>query len=131
MPELPRIDSHRVWDSASERLAVKKFHIIRREALIAVIAAEGARCRPGRSAVQEMEDSLSREPDASLAMAGHHLRVELRGAHRPPGISSRRSQASVEDARCLREAVMIRARAMTSPRSGALAPDNGRSLPWS
>ena len=40
MPERPRMDSHLVWDPASERLAVKEFRLIRQGDLVAVATAE-------------------------------------------------------------------------------------------
>jgi lysine-ketoglutarate reductase/saccharopine dehydrogenase-like protein (TIGR00300 family) len=40
MPERPRMDSHLVWDPASERLAVKEFRLIRQGDLVAVAGAE-------------------------------------------------------------------------------------------
>jgi lysine-ketoglutarate reductase/saccharopine dehydrogenase-like protein (TIGR00300 family) len=40
MPERPRMDSHLVWDPASERLAVKEFRLIRQGDLVAVASAE-------------------------------------------------------------------------------------------
>ncbi len=40
MPERPRMDSHLVWDPATERLAVKEFRLIRQGDLVAVATAE-------------------------------------------------------------------------------------------
>jgi len=40
MPERPRMDSHLVWDPATERLAVKEFRLIRQGDLVAVAVAE-------------------------------------------------------------------------------------------
>ncbi len=40
MPERPRMDSHLVWDPASERLVVKEFRLVRQGDLVAVATAE-------------------------------------------------------------------------------------------
>jgi lysine-ketoglutarate reductase/saccharopine dehydrogenase-like protein (TIGR00300 family) len=40
MPERPRMDSHLVWDPASERLAIKEFRLVRKGDLVAVATAE-------------------------------------------------------------------------------------------
>jgi lysine-ketoglutarate reductase/saccharopine dehydrogenase-like protein (TIGR00300 family) len=40
MPERPRMDSHLVWDPATERLAVQEFRLIRQGDLVAVATAE-------------------------------------------------------------------------------------------
>jgi lysine-ketoglutarate reductase/saccharopine dehydrogenase-like protein (TIGR00300 family) len=40
MPERPRMDSHLVWDPATERLAVKEFRLVRKGDLVAVATAE-------------------------------------------------------------------------------------------
>jgi lysine-ketoglutarate reductase/saccharopine dehydrogenase-like protein (TIGR00300 family) len=40
MPERPRMDSHLVWDPATERLAVKEFRLINQGDLVAVAVAE-------------------------------------------------------------------------------------------
>ena len=40
MPERPRMDSHLVWDPATERLMVKEFRLIRKGDLVAVATAE-------------------------------------------------------------------------------------------
>ena len=40
MPERPRMDSHLVWDPASERLVVKEFRLIHQGDLVAVATAE-------------------------------------------------------------------------------------------
>jgi lysine-ketoglutarate reductase/saccharopine dehydrogenase-like protein (TIGR00300 family) len=40
MPERPRMDSHLVWDPATERLAVKEFRLIHQGDLVAVATAE-------------------------------------------------------------------------------------------
>lgn len=40
MPERPRMDSHLVWDPATERLAVKEFRLVRQGDLVAVATAE-------------------------------------------------------------------------------------------
>ena len=40
MPERPRMDSHLVWDPASERLLVKEFRLVRKGDLVAVATAE-------------------------------------------------------------------------------------------
>jgi lysine-ketoglutarate reductase/saccharopine dehydrogenase-like protein (TIGR00300 family) len=40
MPERPRMDSHLVWDPASERLAVKEFRLVQKGDLVAVATAE-------------------------------------------------------------------------------------------
>lgn len=82
--------------------------------------------------LQEMEDSLWREPDdpelwRAIARAWSFAARTV-PRHFPPGVYNHRS---IEDAQRLREAVVIRPRAMASPRSGALVPNNGRSLPWS
>jgi lysine-ketoglutarate reductase/saccharopine dehydrogenase-like protein (TIGR00300 family) len=40
MPERPRMDSHLVWDPATERLVIKEFRLIRQGDLVAVATAE-------------------------------------------------------------------------------------------
>lgn len=40
MPERPRMDSHLVWDPASERLVIKEFRLVRQGDLVAVATAE-------------------------------------------------------------------------------------------
>lgn len=40
MPERPRMDSHLVWDPATERLQVKEFRLVRQGDLVAVAQAE-------------------------------------------------------------------------------------------
>ncbi len=40
MPERPRMDSHLVWDPATERLAVREFRLVRKGDLVAVATAE-------------------------------------------------------------------------------------------
>ncbi len=40
MPERPRMDSHLVWDPASERLMIKEFRLVRQGDLVAVATAE-------------------------------------------------------------------------------------------
>jgi lysine-ketoglutarate reductase/saccharopine dehydrogenase-like protein (TIGR00300 family) len=40
MPERPRMDSHLVWDPATERLAVKEFRLVHQGDLVAVATAE-------------------------------------------------------------------------------------------
>ncbi|HSK80266.1 MAG TPA: hypothetical protein VLQ45_27680 [Thermoanaerobaculia bacterium] len=40
MPERPRMDSHLVWDPASERLMIKEFRLVRKGDLVAVATAE-------------------------------------------------------------------------------------------
>jgi lysine-ketoglutarate reductase/saccharopine dehydrogenase-like protein (TIGR00300 family) len=40
MPERPRMDSHLVWDPATERLVVKEFRLIQKGDLVAVAVAE-------------------------------------------------------------------------------------------
>lgn len=40
MPERPRMDSHLVWDPATERLVIKEFRLVRKGDLVAVATAE-------------------------------------------------------------------------------------------
>jgi lysine-ketoglutarate reductase/saccharopine dehydrogenase-like protein (TIGR00300 family) len=40
MPEKPRMDSHLVWDAASERLLIKEFRLVRQGDLVAVATKE-------------------------------------------------------------------------------------------
>jgi lysine-ketoglutarate reductase/saccharopine dehydrogenase-like protein (TIGR00300 family) len=40
MPERPRMDSHLVWDPATERLMIKEFRLVRQGDLVAVAVAE-------------------------------------------------------------------------------------------
>ena len=40
MPERPRMDSHLVWDPATEQLAVREFRLVRKGDLVAVATAE-------------------------------------------------------------------------------------------
>lgn len=40
MPERPRMDSHLVWDPATERLLIKEFRLVRKGDLVAVATAE-------------------------------------------------------------------------------------------
>lgn len=40
MPEMPRMDSHLVWDKAADRLAVKEFRLVKKGDLVAVATAE-------------------------------------------------------------------------------------------
>lgn len=58
MPEMPRMDSHLVWDPASKRLATREFRLVKAGDLVAVATAED-----GSEGVLVWDKGFQDEPD--------------------------------------------------------------------
>jgi len=72
MPERPRMDSHLVWDPASERLMIKEFRLVRRGDLVATVSSED-----GSEGVLVWDRGFADEPDAAAAEAFSFMSSEV------------------------------------------------------
>jgi lysine-ketoglutarate reductase/saccharopine dehydrogenase-like protein (TIGR00300 family) len=72
MPERPRMDSHLVWDPASERLIVKEFRLVRQGDLVATVRAED-----GSEGVLVWDRGFADEVDATAAEAFSFMSSEV------------------------------------------------------
>ena len=72
MPEMPRMDSHLVWEPASERLLIKEFRLIRKGDLVAVATKEN-----GSEGVLVWDKGFAEETDATHAEAFSFMSSEV------------------------------------------------------
>jgi lysine-ketoglutarate reductase/saccharopine dehydrogenase-like protein (TIGR00300 family) len=72
MPERPRMDSHLVWDPATERLIAKEFRLVHRGDLVAVVRAED-----GSEGVLVWDHGFADEVDQTVAEAFSFMSSEV------------------------------------------------------
>ena len=72
MPEMPRMDSHLVWDPGSQRLLIKEFRLVKRGDLVAVATKED-----GSEGVLVWDKGFEEEADATHAEAFGFMSSEV------------------------------------------------------
>jgi lysine-ketoglutarate reductase/saccharopine dehydrogenase-like protein (TIGR00300 family) len=72
MPEMPRMDSHLVWDAAAQRLLIKEFRLVKKGDLVAVATKED-----GSEGVLVWDKGFAEETDATHAEAFGFMSSEV------------------------------------------------------